>query len=333
MPNTLAIGPLVRALAVCTIILSAVGPADAKLLKKRKFLPEPAKTDRETVLRLQILLDEKMFGPGKIDGRIGQFTRKAVAHYNVQYELEYNNYYRVITDSEREITELHTTYTVSEGDFKFIGNIPFKPEQQAEVKYLAYRSLKEFVSERFHTDERYLVELNPKLNWNSAKAGTEIKVPNVTPFKIEDVPHEKSYAKDEKLSNRLAIVDTSQKLVAIWEDGNLIATFPVTPGREKFIHRGKWTMKNMVTTPEFRWDKSMLEKGERSKEYFQLPPGPNSPVGIFWAGLSKKGIGLHGTASPHTIGRSRSAGCVRLANWDAVRLAQLVRPGATVEMR
>ena len=89
----------------------------------------------------------------------------------------------------------------------------------------------------------------------------------------------------------------------------------------------------MITTPEFRWDKSMLDTGERSDEFFQLPPGPNSPVGIFWAGLSKAGIGMHGTALPHTIGRSRSAGCVRLANWDAVRLAQLVRPGATVEMR
>ena len=89
----------------------------------------------------------------------------------------------------------------------------------------------------------------------------------------------------------------------------------------------------LITTPTFRWDQSMLDTGKRSNKAFMLPPGPNSPIGIFWAGLSKAGIGLHGTASPHTIGRSRSAGCVRLANWDVVRLSDLVRPGAQVEMR
>jgi hypothetical protein len=25
-----------------------------------------------------------------------------------------------------------------------------------------------------------------------------------------------------------------------------------------------------------------------------IPPGPNSPVGIIWNGLSKRGIGMHG---------------------------------------
>ncbi|MEM1296556.1 MAG: L,D-transpeptidase, partial [Verrucomicrobiota bacterium] len=77
-------------------------------------------------------------------------------------------------------------------------------------------------------------------------------------------------------------------------------------------------------------DKKMLEEGERGEEFYQLPPGPNSPVGVLWAGLSKSGIGLHGTNSPETIGRSQSAGCIRLANWDAIRLSSVVRPGATV---
>jgi lipoprotein-anchoring transpeptidase ErfK/SrfK len=36
---------------------------------------------------------------------------------------------------------------------------------------------------------------------------------------------------------------------------------------------------------------------------------------------------------PRTIGRTRSAGCVRLANWDAIRLPGLIRPGAKVIVR
>ncbi len=321
------------ALAIAAALCATAIGADAKLLKTRKFLPEPDKAETETIIRLQILLDGKQFGPGKIDGAIGQFTRKAVAHYNVLFGLEHDNYYQVITQSEAEVAELYTTYTVTEGDFKFIANIPYKPAEQEKVKYLAYRSIEEFVAERFHTDEKFLAKTNPDLVWSKVVAGTEIKVPNVEPFQIEDVETNKSFGKDEVLSKRLVIIDTSQKIAAIWDGDQLIATFPVTPGREKFIHRGKWKMLNMINTPEFRWDKSMLDTGARSDTYYQLPAGPNSPIGIFWAGLSKAGIGMHGTALPHTIGRSRSAGCIRLANWDAVRLAALVRPGATVEMR
>ena len=51
-----------------------------------------------------------------------------------------------------------------------------------------------------------------------------------------------------------------------------------------------------------------------------------------WMGLNKPGIGLHGTNNPETIGRAASHGCIRLANWDALKLSQLVPTGATVKI-
>ena len=297
------------------------------------YLPEPSKKNAETILRIQIFLDGKMFGPGKIDGRMGQFTRKAVAHYNFGYDLKYDNYYKVINESNATIEELFTTYAIKEEDLNFVGEVSFEPSEQAEIDYLYYRSILEFSAERFHSDEKYLTKINPEIDWGKVTEGTVIRVPNVTPFRIEDVKKDKSFQRERKLSKRLVIVDTTQKIVAIWEKKKILAMFPITPGQEKFIHRGDWIIQNMITTPTFRWDQSMLETGKRSNEAHLLPPGPNSPIGIFWAGLNKGGIGLHGTSSPHTIGRSRSAGCVRLANWDVVRLSDLVRPGAKVEMR
>ena len=308
-------------------------PQSATSKPEPEFVAEPKESETEKIIRLQIFLDEQAFGPGKIDGMMGQFTRKAVAHYNVLFGLGYNNFIRVLSESSALIKQNYTTYTVSEGDFKFVGNVPSEPEQQAEIDYLYYRSIQEFVAERYHTDHYFLASINPAINWDEVVAGTELRVPNVTPFVIEDLARNKSYPKDKKLSKRMIIVDTSQKLAAIWEKGKLIATFPITPGEEKFIHRGKWKIWNMITTPVFRWDKSMLETGERSNEFFELPPGPNSPIGILWTGISKAGIGLHGTALPETIGRSHSAGCIRLANWNVVRLPSLIRPGATVEIR
>ena len=113
----------------------------------------------------------------------------------------------------------------------------------------------------------------------------------------------------------------------------LVASFPITPGKPQFIHYGVWKLNNSVELPVWRYDQSLLDTGKRSNNALNIPPGPNSPVGIICNGLSKPGIGLHGTADPETIGRARSAGCIRLANWDAIRIPTLIRPGATVEIR
>jgi len=300
---------------------------------EKDFVAAPRKSETEKILRLQIFLDEQNFGPGIIDGRIGQFTRKAVAHYNYIAGLKYNNFSLVLSRASSQVNKIYTTYTVSEENFRFVGPVPFEPENQAQIDYLSYRSIQEFVAERYHTDNEFLEKINPSINWDNVASGSKIRVPNVTPFTIENLSLNKSYPKDKKLSKRLIIVDTAQKLAVIWENNKLIATFPITPGEEKFVHRGKWEIWNMITTPVFRWDQSMLDTGKRSDTSFKLPPGPNSPIGILWAGISKSGIGLHGTASPETIGRSRSAGCIRLANWNVIRLPYLIRPGATVEIR
>ncbi len=144
-------------------------------------------------------------------------------------------------------------------------------------KYLVYRSIEEFVAERFHTDEQFFAKINPKRNWRTLKPGDRVKVPNVTEFKIEDVVLNKAWGKEEILSERHVIVDTSEKIAAIWEGDKLVATFPVTPGQEKFIYRGDFEIKVMVNTPTFRYDKSMLKTGKRSDEFHQLPPWTEQP--------------------------------------------------------
>ncbi|MHC4055911.1 L,D-transpeptidase, partial [Bradyrhizobium sp. 25ACV] len=73
--------------------------------------------------------------------------------------------------------------------------------------------------------------------------------------------------------------------------------------------------------PKLFWDS---KKGAKAA---LLPPGPNGPVGVVWLDLSKPHYGIHGTPSPETIGRAESHGCIRLTNWDAARLALMVKPG------
>ena len=116
----------------------------------------------------------------------------------------------------------------------------------------------------------------------------------------------------------------------------LLAVFPITPGRRQFIHHGTWKIANSVEFPTWSYDKQFLETGVRSKDksrILKIPGGPNNPIGVIWNGLTKSGIGIHGTSSPRTIGRSVSAGCIRLSNWDAGRFPNLVRPGAKAVIR
>jgi L,D-transpeptidase catalytic domain len=113
----------------------------------------------------------------------------------------------------------------------------------------------------------------------------------------------------------------------------LLASFPITPGSQRLpAPVGTWKIIKITILPNFRWDEAMLQHGRRSGNYYLIPPGPRNPVGIVWIGLNRKGIGIHGTDNPQTIGRSASHGCIRLANWDAIRLAGEVTTGMTVEI-
>ena len=95
---------------------------------------------------------------------------------------------------------------------------------------------------------------------------------------------------------------------------------------------GVWKVKKITYLPWFRYDKKMLYEGEHSSNYYNIPPGPNSPVGVVWIGLNKPGIGIHGDNTPQTIGRSTSHGCIRLSNWDAVKLSKMITTNIPVQI-
>ena len=55
-------------------------------------------------------------------------------------------------------------------------------------------------------------------------------------------------------------------------------------------------------------------------------------MGVMWIALNTKGIGIHGTNEPDSIGRAASHGCIRLTNWDVVRLATKIKSGDSVSI-
>ena len=129
-------------------------------------------------------------------------------------------------------------------------------------------------------------------------------------------------------------VGLREKILSIHENGRLIATFPITPGSaEHPAPVGEWRITGAVPFPWFRYDLGVLKRGERTEDFHNLPPGPNNPVGILWAGLNRPGIGIHGSPAPDTIVRAGSHGCIRLSNWDAATFYTLVGKGTAVTIR
>ena len=307
--------------------------------------------DRDEAVRLQIFLDQKFYGPGFIDGKPGTFTKLAIENYNTGMGREKNDM-RVIQESVTEIENIYATAIIPSFVSEYVDpQLPTKRSLQAKKKYMAYRSVTEFMAERYHTSEDLLIELNGASTMRNASSRKAIKVPNIVPFKIEDLKTGRSHKLEINLTARHVVVDTNTKQVYIYQlilpsedeqEGavrvnttrpKLVASFPITPGQSRFIPKGIWNLKNSVELPVWRYDKKLLETGVRGKEALIIPPGPNNPVGIIWNGLTKSGIGIHGTNNPRTIGRARSAGCIRLSNWDAARFPTLVRPGAVVKVQ
>jgi lipoprotein-anchoring transpeptidase ErfK/SrfK len=122
-------------------------------------------------------------------------------------------------------------------------------------------------------------------------------------------------------------------MLGVFENDKLIAAYPVTIGSAQTSSPiGEWKVRGIAKLPRFRYDKEMLEHGERSGNFYMLPPGPRNPVGVMWIALNKKGIGIHGTDDPRSIGHAVSHGCIRLANWDVVRLATKIKAGDNVSI-
>ncbi len=290
--------------------------------------------EREVVTRLQIFLDQQHFPPGKIDGRWGEFTGKSLGRYADAHGLPRDEslYAQLPLDS---VHPLYTTYTIQPDDLKQVGDAPSRPAEQAKKKKMPYRSLLEFLAERYHADPDFLVNLNPSLNLDALKPGDTVRVPNVEPFKVEGWREIAKLPEIPEFLQRTLTVDTEEKMAELRDEkGALLAAFPITPGSGRLpAPKGKWKILGIAIMPWFRHDEGVLNRGVRTDDFHNIPPGPNNPVGVVWMGLNKPGIGLHGTNNPQTIGRAGSHGCIRLANWDAIRLAYLVTRGMTVEIK
>jgi len=273
------------------------------------------------ILRLQVLLDRAHFSPGEIDGEEGSSTRGALLAFERERGLAESP---TPTDEtwqalDPEGAPALLSYTLTADDVAGPFEVP--PEdmmEKARVPRLTYASPLEKLGEKFHASPRLLQRLNPGARFDGE--GEAVRVPNVPGASVP---------KAEKV-----VVDGDQLAVfALAADGAVLARYPATVGSEHDpLPVGSYEVKLVKRNPKFFYNPELFWDADESHAKAKLPPGPNSPVGVVWIGLSLEHYGIHGTPEPSTVGKTQSHGCIRLTNWDAAELAELVRVGTPVEL-
>ncbi len=282
-------------------------------------------------MAFQVLLDRQGFSPGEIDGKPGANFAHALAAFQSVKKLTAAPKPDCDTWGalEGESTEATTSYTVTEQDVKgpFEENIPRNLVEQATLPALAYKSAIELIGERFHASPALLQRLNPGATF---AAGDAIKVPNVTPFDATAKPAAAQAAAGVEV--KVTRDDSSLRVSSA--DGSVVFFAPVTTGSEKDpLPTGDYKVTAVTWQPAFHYNPDLFWDAKATDEKATIKPGPNNPVGVMWISLSLEHYGIHGTPEPGNVGHTESHGCVRLTNWDAARLATLVKAGTRVLFR
>ena len=270
-------------------------------------------------IKIQALLDWNHASPGAIDGGWGMNSKKALINFQNMRGLPATGKmdqatWDALNKNIPANKPVLVTYTLTDEDINTnFAVTPAGAEEKSKMKGLYYQDIKEMLGERFHMDVRYLDKLNKNKGYKTDETITVLNTR--APLK-------------ERITR--VVASKADKTLYAYNGDKLVATYPTTVGSDSTPSpQGTFKIVNKVKSPAY---KATVGEGDQKKTYY-LPPGPNSPVGVVWMGLSKPSYGLHGSPKPEGISRQASAGCVRLTNWDVLEVYANIENGATVELK
>jgi lipoprotein-anchoring transpeptidase ErfK/SrfK len=177
-----------------------------------------------------------------------------------------------------------------------------------------------------------LKALNPDARF---QIGDELHVPNVEPMVPPEDRGKRLKATKANAREMIVTIRAADESLNVRDaQGAVLFYAPVTVGSERDpLPTGDFTIVAVVFNPVFNYNPDLFWDADPAHAKAKVQPGPNNPVGYAWIDLNREHLGLHGTPEPSTVGKSQSHGCVRLTNWDVLRLAALVGEGTRVVLQ
>lgn len=153
----------------------------------------------------------------------------------------------------------------------------------------------------YGVDAKVIAAENGLSSGAALKPGLSIRIPNrhIVPLGTHDG----------------ILVNIPQRHLFFFAGGSLDGHYPIAVGRGDWrTPTGGFYVAVKETDPTWEVPKSiqaeMRRKGQRVLT--SVAPGPDNPLGKYWIGLNRTGVGIHGTNSPDSIYRSATHGCIRM---------------------
>lgn len=287
--------------------------------------PPAALPRSRATLALQAALDRAGFSPGLVDGVHGRKTDIALRSFRLarglrggEGPLDAETTLALGVSDEQAVAD----YVLTAADLADVGPVPDDWNRKAALDRLRYESLAALLAERGHCKIATVEWLNPGVDLRMLRAGKTVVLPKVAPA--------------APIAGAASLeVDLDEKLVRVLDArGGLIALFhcSIAAMAEKRPN-GETHIEAIAENPDYLFRPEMWPEVKNVSKPLRIPPGPRNPVGLCWIDLGLPGYGIHGTPKPELIGKTGSHGCIRLANWDAVRLGKAVKVGMPVVFR
>ena len=320
-------GKTASGLIASTLILIAV---PSPMRGQRKL--ESEALGRPSALELQVLLDRAGFSPAEIDGKNGPNSRRALAAFAKAHRIAGGSRRgaALLKELRAGTAEPVVAYTITAEDAAgpFAEAIPEDMTERAKLPGLYYTSVLEKLSEKFHSSPALLQSLNPSARF---EMGQRVNVPNVLDSN-DGAAHDKTPVPNH--ATRVVVTKKTSSLAVFDRSGRILLYAPVTSGsKHNPLPLGRWKVTSVLRNPTYSYNPDLFWDADPQNAKAKIPPGPNNPVGTVWIDINKPHYGIHGTPEPGRIGHAESHGCVRLTNWDAEKLADLVQKGTRVVFR